>query len=174
MDTEVHDKEFVQCVIRHEPILKAYGRSLLPTWEGVEEVLQETYLIAWRKWDKLQSSDEFLPWAKTILRFEALKYRRNKATDKHILDEDILEMLAEEGEAASQDSLNEKQQVLAQCLQSLKQNHRQLVLSHYQAGESLVNIASRFGKSSNSLYKLMGRLRQKLQDCIETKLSVQT
>jgi len=172
MTEKVDDREFVECIVKYEGILKAYARSMLPTWDGVEEVLQNSYLIIWRKWEQLQDPSEFLPWSKTILRFETLKYRRNKATDRHVLDEDVLELIAKEGETEEAVSTEEKQLALQNCLSKLKKTHQNLLLSHYNHGQPLNKLAQDIGKSSNSLYKLMGRLRVKLQDCIETNLDL--
>jgi len=175
MEKSPQEQAFVQCVIRYETILKAYARSILPHWEGVEEVLQNSYLIIWRKWEQLQQDSEFLPWSKTIVRFEALKYRRNKATDRHILDEDLLELIASEGEVPSElHSVEEEQKALQKCLKQLKPSHQKLVLAHYHEGNSLKALADTMSKSPNSLYKLMARLRQKLQTCIELQVNLGT
>jgi len=40
--------------------------------------------------------EEFLPWAKVIVRFECLKARRTVARDRHWFSDEVFELLAEE------------------------------------------------------------------------------
>ena len=45
----------------------------------VEEVVQQTSMIAWKKSEELEDLDRFGGWLMTIARYEALKYRRSLA-----------------------------------------------------------------------------------------------
>ena len=67
------NEEFLQAFVSHEDALRSYARSLLPNWVVVDEVIQEASVVMWKKFDQLDSTDGFLPWAKVIVRFEALK-----------------------------------------------------------------------------------------------------
>ena len=61
---------FVRLLIEEEPAVKAYVRRLVPTWHDVEEVVQQTSLIAWKKFDELDDTNRFGGWLMTIARFE--------------------------------------------------------------------------------------------------------
>jgi RNA polymerase sigma-70 factor (ECF subfamily) len=86
-DTEKNtDHEaFLRLFSRFEGNLRAFVASLIPTWDGVDEVLQESSVVLWRKFDQFDSQGEessFLDWAFMIARYEVLKYRRRRATDR--------------------------------------------------------------------------------------------
>ena len=149
----------------YEDDLRAYGRSLLPAWESLEETLQEASIIMWRKINQLENIDEFLPWAKVILRFEALKTRRKFARNKLVFSESLIELLAKEGEEDNK-RMDETHSALQKCLQQLSAANRELIMAPYISDKSIVKIAKMTGRTENSLYKLIGRLRLKLRKCI--------
>lgn len=82
--------------VRHERELRAYARTLLPTWDAVEDTLQEASVVIWKKREQLDDEAAFLPWARTIVRFEALKTRRRVARDRLMLSDETIAMLAEQ------------------------------------------------------------------------------
>ena len=165
----------MQAYARHEADLRAYGRSLLPNWDALDDTLQEASIVMWQKVDQLQSLNEFLPWAKVILRFQALKTRRKYARDRHVFSDALFDMLAEEGLAQRPEDLAAARQLaLRTCLGKLSAPNRELLLAPYLADQAVVEIAERSGRSVNSLYKLLGRLRIKLRRCVQQSLAPNT
>jgi RNA polymerase sigma-70 factor (ECF subfamily) len=165
----IDESLFMEIFVKHEADLRSYGRSLLPDWYSVDETLQEASIIMWRKIDQLQSIDEFLPWAKVILRFEALKTRRKFARDKHVFSDTLIEILSKEG-LENQMPIANTQTALQKCLEKLSIPNRELVMAPYISDNSIVEIAKRSNRTENSLYKLIGRLRIKLRKCIQQEL----
>ena len=168
----MNESRFLKLFIRHERALAGIARTLLPTWNEVDDVLQEASVVMWRKIDQLQSDDEFMTWASVILRFEILRHRRKHSRDRLRLEEDVVLLLADEGDASFEESEQRRRAVL-NCLQKFSNENRRLMLAPYTHGESVTNLAESLGKSVNSLYKRLGRLRSKLQDCIGKQLGIQ-
>lgn len=169
-DTALDESAFIRAFAKHGPSLRAYARALLPDWDAVDEVMQEASIIMWRKFGQLKNEDDFLPWAKVILRFESLKIRRKYARDRHVFSDALIEMLAMEG-LEQEDPLAHMEKALEHCLQKLTGTNRELVMAPYVADNAVTEIARRSGRTVNSLYKLLGRLRLKLRDCVEDKLT---
>ena len=154
----------------HEPVLRAFARTLLPNWEAVDDVLQESSVVMWKKLDQLQDESGFLPWAKVIVRFEALRARRRVARDRLVLSEEAISKLADQELKVSQDLLERERDALKRCLTKLSEDHRRLVMMPYLETGGLTQLAARTQRSANSLYKLLGRLREKLRLCVEQEL----
>ena len=159
-------EEFVRLFTHHEPQLRAFVRSLLPAWDDVDEVMQETSLVLWRKWDDFDPSTDFMKWGCVVARFEVLKYRRRKARDRHVFDADIIELLADEG-AEEVESLSAQRKALDRCLQQLPDNQRRLVMAAYAPGRTIKETAAHIGKSATALYKTLNRVRAVLLECVE-------
>lgn len=169
MDSKIENEsyeQFVTLFTRNEPALRAFTRSLLPSWDDAVEVMQNTSLVLWRKFDTFDQNTEFLKWAFVVARFEVLKYRRTIARDRHIFDEDLVNRLAEEA-ADESDSLEAERRALQSCLAKLPEQQQVLVKSAYEPGTKIKDLARQIGKSATALYKTLNRTRQQLLTCIE-------
>lgn len=167
----IHEADFLRLFVRHEEALRAYARVLLPCWQSVDEVMQESSVVMWKKLGQLESSDAFLPWAKVIVRFEALRLRRDHARDRHVFSDEVVEMLAAEAAEVPEAIWERERAALNDCLSKLPPGHRELLLAPYAGEGRVLRLAEASGRSANSLYKLLGRLREKLLRCVETRLA---
>ena len=62
--TASHDKLF------------GYLMSLLGRWHDVQDVLQSSSLLMWRKFETYESGSNFVAWASTICFYEAKNFQR--------------------------------------------------------------------------------------------------
>ena len=171
--TILDEHDFLRLFVEHERELAGFARALLPDWDAVDEVLQESSLVMWRKIGQLQAADEFMPWAKVIVRFEALKQIRRTRRDRHVLSVELVAMLADEAVEDDSSALRGEQAALRNCLQQFSPEHRELLMAPYAGDGKVKQLADAAGKSPNSLYKLLGRLRVKLHDCVLTRLAAE-
>lgn len=167
------DGRFLRLFVQHEQALRAYARVMVPNWDAVDEVIQEASVVMWRKLDLLDSPENFLPWAKVIVRFEALRARRDFARDRLVFSEELLSMLADEAAETEDDLLAREKAALERCFKRLSPAHRELLLAPYAGCGRVKELAEQTERSVNSLYKLLGRLRSKLQGCISQDLAKQ-
>jgi RNA polymerase sigma-70 factor (ECF subfamily) len=166
------NEEFLRLFMRHEPQLRAFVRACLPRAADVDEVTQEVSLVAWKKFSTLVDQDQFPRWVSLIARFEILKCRRKHARDRLVLDDAMIERLAEEG--AEEMSLREQQLVaLGECVEKLPDERRRLVRAAYSSETTKKALAHQLGRSENSLYQLLARVRHQLLRCMEQRLSSQ-
>ena len=164
------DERFVRAFTEHEESLRAYARSMVPNWETVDEILQEGSLVMWQKFDQLIDEEGFLPWAKAIVRFEALKARRTAARDKLWFSEDVINLISHEDTDTPQ-LLDRERAALDTCLNKLSKTQRDLVLLPYRDHGAITRFAEETKKSANSCYKKIGRIRDKLTSCIRSELN---
>lgn len=160
--------DFEDLFENHELALRVFAKALLPSWDAVDDVIQSASLVMWKKMEELESSDGFLPWGKVVVRYTALNYLRTTSRDRLVFDPELLEFLAEEEE--TQD-LEEKRAALSNCLGALGAECRQLVLSPYQGHGMVTRLAQASGRTRNSLYKQIRRIRAKLEQCVEQQLT---
>jgi RNA polymerase sigma factor (sigma-70 family) len=74
---------FDACYERHAPTLARYAWSRLGARDLVEEVLQETFLTAWRKRTDMRIVDEsLLPWLMVVCRNHVNNLQRRRARDR--------------------------------------------------------------------------------------------
>jgi RNA polymerase sigma-70 factor, ECF subfamily len=170
-DNEAADERFLRLFVTHEAALRSYARAIVPTWDAVDEVIQEASLVIWRKLDQLETPEGFLPWAKVIVRFEALRARRNFARDRLVFSEELMTLLGETTVEPDADELVREKAALRLCLTKLSPAHRELLLAPYDGSGKIKQLAEQSPRTLNSIYKLIGRLRAKLQLCAERELA---
>lgn len=166
MNMDAGYEAFVQLLVAHEPGARAYLRGLLPSWHDVDEVMQGTSLVAWRKFGEYQPGTNFGGWLLTIARFEALKHRRQMARSPLVFSEDVWELLAHEADAEPPVS-EARRAALEQCLGKLPAAQRELVLKAHTPGVRLNEVAHSSGRSEPAFYKAIQRLRLALLECID-------
>lgn len=159
---------FVQRFAQHERDLRRFIRSLLPTWTDTDEVVQQTAIVLWRKFDQYDPETNFMKWACVVARFEALAYRRKMARDKLVFREDVLELMADEG-AEEVDTRRTEHEALETCLAAMPEKQRQFVTLAYTPGIKVKELAAEAGSSSAAFYMRLKRLRHQLMECVETK-----
>ena len=173
MSDPSHHERFIRLYSHHEPELRAFLRSLLPTWEDTDEVLQNVALVAWKKFDQFdadsQDESRFLRWLCVVGRFEVLTYRRSKARDRLSFSPQLLELMADEG-AEEAEMRRLEHRALDSCLNKLPPEKRELVRKAYMPGITIVEIADALGKSTGSLYTMLNRIRATLFDCVGKSL----
>ena len=90
--------------------------------------------------------------------------------DRHVFTDEVIGLLADEAEAIDAEELAAARRALRICLARFSAPHQELLLAPYSGEGRVTTLAEQGGKSANALYKLLGRLREKLVDCIHTSL----
>ena len=93
-DRDQHD-QFLRLFLKHEEALRLFVRSLLFNREESREVMQEVAAVLWRKFDETMDSVAFRRWAFGVARMEALSFRRDRARDRLVFSEDVMELLGQ-------------------------------------------------------------------------------
>ncbi|WP_197231124.1 sigma-70 family RNA polymerase sigma factor [Novipirellula artificiosorum] len=172
-ETPFEHEAFLRLFTRYEGNLRAFVASLLPAWEGVDEVMQESSIVLWRKFAQFDQSAEagFLDWAFMIARYEVLKYRRRQATDRLRFSEDVFDLLVNTAESVTV-TQDQRLRLLRECVANLEPAQLQLVKAVYEDGAAIKDVAEQIGRSPTGLYKALARIRNRLANCVQAKLGV--
>ncbi|MCS7467717.1 sigma-70 family RNA polymerase sigma factor [Stieleria sp. ICT_E10.1] len=167
--------EFVSLLARHDQSIRRFVRSLLPSNQGVDDVMQETALECWKKYESFtpenaeDAVDEFIRWACVIARYKVLSWQRDNSRDRLMFRESVIERLAQD---AMQDleQRDRERKAIETCLGQLDADQRRLVLSVHSPGESITKIAQETGVKTRRLYSKVNALRKRLLDCVQGRL----
>ena len=165
------ESDFMRLLLQHENALRAFARSLLPDWDAVDDVFQDASVILWQKLGQLKNKEGFLPWGKVIVRFHCYRYYEQKKRAGTVFSNELIAILAEEAENLDDATYSRRHAALTSCLASLKNTERELVLAPYLGHGRIKELAEMADTSANSLYKKIGRLRGRLRNCIQSKLT---
>lgn len=160
---------FVMQITACQSRLYAYILSLAGDRDQAREVLQETNLVIWRKADQFEPGTNFIAWAFKIARLQLMAYRQKIARDRLVFDDSLLLDMADIFD--EDDAFDARQDALAQCIEEIAPNHRNLIRIRYTDGLSVKEIASQLDKSANAVAKVLHRTRLALMKCIDQRLS---
>ncbi|MEX0718198.1 MAG: sigma-70 family RNA polymerase sigma factor [Planctomycetaceae bacterium] len=163
-------EEFVQLFTRHQRRLYLYVLSLIGDPVEAEEVLQETNVVIWSKFDQFEKGTNFHAWACRIATYQVLKHRERRQRDKLYFSDDFIQTIAAEGRFDS-DQSDLRRVALVECLKKLRERDRELIRQRYAPGETGKGIAERLGRPANSVYQSLGRIRRTLLECITRRLA---
>lgn len=162
---EKNPERFVRLLGRYQQRVYSFILTLVPHWADADEVLQETNIVLWRKFSEFQPDTDFVRWANQVAYFEVLKFRRRQQKDHLFFSDAFVEEVAAEVMEMSE-TLQLQRDRLAGCLQKLSDRDRTLIHLRYDEGSSVKRVAEQLGRSADSVYKSLGRVRRMLIDCI--------
>jgi RNA polymerase sigma-70 factor (ECF subfamily) len=161
---------FVSLFALHNWGIYKYIRTLVPDSDSAQEIFQETSVLLWQKYDEFEPGSNFFAWACRIAYFAVLSNRRDRGRDRLQFDDLLLETIAEE-RVEMESSLQAQQRALPDCMRRLPPKDYELIERHYGGATSVREIARQSGRSVNTLYKALERIRRTLMLCIEKKMS---
>lgn len=164
------EAEFVAMLTSSQNAIALAVRALMPGARGVDEVVQQTNAKLWQKRSEFQTGTNFRAWANAIARFEVLNYRKQQARDARIQFSDELEQTIAAETAGVDEELLNRQSALRECLEQLKSDSREMLLSRYGSEETLDQLAERVGRSVGGIKVTLNRIRTALLGCIQRRL----
>src|SRR5690606_4303558 len=133
----LRSEAFIAEVVASQRRLYAYILTLVPDPNDASDVLQQTNMALWRDSDRFQEGTNFIAWAFRIAYFKVLEHREKSQRDRRRFRDTLLDDLAEESPAYSQESDDCRLDAMKQCLETLPVKHRDLIRRRYSRGESV-------------------------------------
>ncbi|MCA8950732.1 MAG: sigma-70 family RNA polymerase sigma factor [Planctomycetes bacterium] len=159
---------------QHIDSVRAFLLSSLRDGVAVEDLVQETFLTAWKILDRYDRQLPFGPWVRGIAGKLLLNHRRRHGRSRvHYCDEEVLTGL-DDGfrmlESAPGDTFDDQLDVLRECLARLEGSQRESIRLHYEHGLHCKEIAARLGIGFEAVKKHLQRGRAVLHRCMRQKL----
>ena len=165
-------ERFAQLLAKCQRRVFLYALGLVHNAADAEEVLQQTNLVLWRKFDQYQPGTDFARWACRIAYYEVLKFRERRSREARLFSNEFVETLAVESHS-SMDLWDARRDALVRCLRKLTEKDRQLVLWRYQEDATTRSVAEALGRSIQGTRKSLHRIRIALLACIERTLAAE-
>lgn len=160
MRSERH-KEFLPLLVTHKDMLYQYILIMVPFQTIAEDILQDTIIILWEKFDDFTVGTSFPAWAKAIALNKVREYRRKR--DFPCFDSELLELLSSENPKPQADN---RLSLLQTCLGKLSKSESEVTHLRFFKEMKVVKIAESWGKTPDYVYRMLGRILRKLKQCI--------
>ena len=185
----MNDPDIDQAILRvqagstedYQTIVAAYHRRLrlwlaafCPPGLEADEVTHLAFLEAYRRIARYRAGTDFFAWlcafARNLVLTECEKIQRRARNQQNYLDLCLVEQQAAAAKA-DLSMVEARSRFLAECIELLKQEARQLIAWRYGEGIRVDAIARQLGRSASAVSVQLFGLRKVLRDCVADKLA---
>jgi RNA polymerase sigma-70 factor, ECF subfamily len=161
-------QRFLSLFLRSEREIYRYVAALIPNVKDAEDIVQQTALALWEKFDDYDPARPFTPWACRFALNKTRQWIERHQRWRALLDHGLAEELAQRRQDL-QPEFERRLKRLDYCLERLPADQRGLVEGYYYDRTEIASLAERSGKTVAATYKMLQRVRQTLQRCVESQ-----
>jgi RNA polymerase sigma-70 factor (ECF subfamily) len=156
--------------------LLAYARSLLGNFAAAEDAVQETMVVVMNKYDQFQEGTSILAWCRSIVRFEALRakrqYQKEQSLAQQLIDDAVDAAFDEFQVCKNHDETASHREAIRHCLERLTDRGRAVLESRFADGFGYKQIGDQLGMTIEAVRKSLFRTKKQLHSCVESRLRV--
>jgi len=171
-DRSASQQQFLSLFLRSEREIFRYVAALVPNVADAEDIVQQTAVALWEKFDAYDPAQPFTPWACRFALNKARQWIERRQRWQALLERGIAEELAQRREELRPE-LECRLKHLEGCLGKLPEDQRSLVEGYYYRRTSIEQLSERSGRTTAATYKALQRIRQALLVCVEQATKVE-
>lgn len=160
-------QRFLSLFLRSEKEIFRYVAALVPNCTDAEDIVQQTAIALWEKFDAYDPAQPFTPWACRFALNKARQWIERRQRWQALLERGVAEELARRREELAPE-IELRLRHLETCLGKLPQDQRALVEGYYYRRSGIEKLSEESGRTVAATYKALQRIRQALQSCIES------
>ncbi len=164
---------FAEIVRMYQECVWRIAATLLRDRDATENLVQQVFVDAYFHLDQYALGTDFGAWIRTVARNRLRKEIRSSIRDDRRLAT-YRERLAERLRAEATGGRNDTeafQQALQSCRERLPPRDAMLLRLRYEEGLSFERIAQSNGQTPDAVQRMISRIRCRLRECIEQKLT---
>lgn len=168
--SEGADADFIALLQQHRTQVLGYLYCLVRNQADAEDLFQQVSLTMWNKFSEFELGSNFGGWATTIARNVTLAFLRAKERERARFSDELVIMLSSRNTWTPQEA-DERLAALAECQRKLSKSDQSLLAMYYGGGTTVKDVAQLLGRSAESVYTSLSRVRRSLYACIQRVIS---
>jgi len=163
-------EEYLKLFFGSELEIRAFIGSIVRDSHDCDDLFQEVALTLWKEFSRYDRSRSFGAWARGIAAVKLMQRWDRSKRSPVLLSPEAIEAVAsafDRSEAAA----SGKAEALEHCLDQLPEKSRRLLALRYERSMKIEQIAKELQATLDSVYQSLSRLRARLQDCVNRRLS---
>ncbi len=161
--------EFLRLMMSSQRQIHAYILGLVPNRETAQDLMQETLLVMWSKFEEFEPGSNFLAWGLQIARYKVLQSHWRTSRDSLKFSPEALAAI-ERKYATFSSQIDDHTRALRSCVKKLGPRDYELVQMRYEKEVAVKEIAATLNRSVQAVYKRFARINQLLMHCIQRTL----
>lgn len=159
-------QRFLSLFLRSEKEIYRYVAALVPNCADADDIVQQTAVALWEKFDAYDPSQPFTPWACRFALNKARQWIDRRQRWQALLERGVAEELARRREEMCPE-LELRLRHLEMCMKKLPDDQRSLIEGYYYRRSAIDELADDSGRTVAATYKALQRIRHALQLCID-------
>lgn len=165
-DQNAAQQRFLSLFLRSEREVFRYVATLVPNVADAEDIVQQTAIALWEKFDAYDPQQPFTPWACRFALNKARQWIERRQRWQALLEGGLAEELTQRREELRPE-LEVRLKHLEGCLGKLPEDQRSLVEGYYYQRAEIETLSASSGRTVAATYKALQRIRQALLICVE-------
>lgn len=166
------EKAMEEIILHLQGELRLFIAARADTLDMVEDVLQSTFVICFRKLDTYEPRGTFLAWLKGIAKNRLLQELKERSRYVALEGTDLEGLVADHRlEAIEKETGQETEHELArllECVERLPERTREMVMRRYRDRTPIKKLARQFKKRAGAVAALLTRARRSIRVCMES------
>ncbi|WP_437228924.1 sigma-70 family RNA polymerase sigma factor [Planctomicrobium sp. SH661] len=148
----------------------ATGLTIVGNRDDADDVIQEVCVVLWQRYDEFDPDTNFRKWAYTVTFNVAKAYARKRRRNRGFGLSDYALMKVAQMKTGGSELFELQCEVLRECMEKLPDQDREFLSSCYRNSVSLTAYARELGRSVETIYTKLKRLRRRLSECVARSL----
>ena len=167
----IANEQFLKLFMHNQNRIYGFIRSLVPGRSDCDDIMQETVMIMWDKFEEFTPGTDFAAWGMKISRYRIQKFRDKFKNKRLRFSGDAFEeIITRNGKAL--EKMDERLKALEMCVGKLKPRDGELIKMRYENGITTKELAKRVGRPIHGMYKSMARIHGVLYQCVNRTMSI--
>lgn len=165
---------FRQVVEQMLPVIRPYVVSRTLPGVDVDEIVQQTFVEAYKNLGEYRLGTSVKAWLITIARYQTMKEttRLRRQADYHSRYVPVALADQMEKQLAAESVEDERLLLLRDCLSHVKDSSRELIRLRYAEDLSMQEIGESLQRTAGAVRKELCLIRKRLHECIDDKLQL--
>ena len=162
------NEEFLKLFLRHQGDLRAFLGSVVRDRAAAEDLFQEISLVLWKNFSAYDATRPFGAWARGIAVKKVLQGREKSRRLPLAFSPRAIQAVLDaydRTEKLAPDPIH-----LRDCITKLPPRSQSLLALRYERSLKLGEIAREVGSTLDAIHKLLSRIRENLQECLQRRL----
>ncbi len=165
-------QEVFEILVRENAdMLLAYLRSSVERTADVDDLFQETMVVAWRRLDDYDRARPFGAWLRGIARTLILAHFRKQSSAPKWCTPDVLDALDARFErfaANTEETFRDRTETLLDCIRRLSTRLREVIELAYGRNLTYREVALAMNEPEEAVRKRAQRARRQLYECLQS------
>lgn len=152
------NREAYGCLFeRHEHSVQAVALAVLGDYHAAQDVVQESFVTAYRKLGGLRKGSSFGPWIRKIAKRQAIQISRSMSQVN-----DAKQRVIEASSVSNDGRIDEPNRMLLEVVMRLPKHERVVIMLRYFDGHSTKMISEMTGRSIGTVTMQLSRAHARL------------